>query len=832
MGSAYLDDYNKEGIYLTEKLQKQMRKLQSFPITIVEAPTGFGKTTSIKDFSQRSTDKIKWINITGSSKEIFWADFCDAFSEINEVVERSLRTIEYPQSEKAIVEIRNILKKLTINESTYLIIDNYHLIGDSFFDMLIESLIDVLPQDLHFIFITQALTSTVTYDLILKKKLLHISKEDMEFKDEDIIRFFERHHLSISQEEAKSLYEFSEGWISAIYLQMIHFAESGSLDNCSSIDTLVERTVWDKLSDSEKYFMISLSSLDNFTVKEAKMLLPKDIPVTEIENILKKVIFIRFDKSNRNYYIHHIFSDYLNSEFRSLSKEDRREIIVQIGKLHEHRNMIFKAYSYYYQAEEWELIYQSVPPFDSLYPYINRENKEFFIGLVNNCPDEIREKYYYFPIIMCFVLFMYNEKDRLIEYLMNIVYAIEENETLSERQKKNLLGTVYYVRGYTEFNNIPMMNEFYKKSLDYAGSPIIDLTAKVPFTFGCPSVLHIFHKTGELADTQIQELSEGMPNYYRLSEGHGKGADALMKAEVLYNRGDIEGAEILCHKALYMADSREQTCITLSALLLLTRMSVFEGDYDTYSENLNSFKKKVNYNNSAIMSEYINMIDLSESFMYALTDHPDKISQWLTDWESIENRVNLISMSFANIIFAKWLYLKEDYQKFLGISGQFLGVSSIFKNAMPNIYTYIFIAMSNNALGYEDKAVKMLRFALDMARPDDFIMPFVENEQYLSGILEEANYDVELRPFIKKIKSLAKKYNNGLKSIQKNAKNKDNFGLTSRELEVAKLASERYSNKEIGEKLFIAESTVKSNLKIIFNKLNVNSRSELSNFFK
>ena len=50
--------------------------------------------------------------------------------------------------------------------------------------------------------------------------------------------------------------------------------------------------------------------------------------------------------------------------------------------------------------------------------------------------------------------------------------------------------------------------------------------------------------------------------------------------------------------------------------------------------------------------------------------------------------------------------------------------------------------------------------------------------------------------------------------------------------DVAKPASQRFSNKEIAEQLFIAESTVKSNMKVIFNKLQINSRAELKNFFE
>ncbi|MBR0566044.1 response regulator transcription factor [Azoarcus sp. L1K30] len=50
--------------------------------------------------------------------------------------------------------------------------------------------------------------------------------------------------------------------------------------------------------------------------------------------------------------------------------------------------------------------------------------------------------------------------------------------------------------------------------------------------------------------------------------------------------------------------------------------------------------------------------------------------------------------------------------------------------------------------------------------------------------------------------------------------------LTGRELEVLRLLAEGRSNKEIGNQLYISQSTVKSHLRSIFNKLNVLSRTE------
>jgi DNA-binding NarL/FixJ family response regulator len=50
--------------------------------------------------------------------------------------------------------------------------------------------------------------------------------------------------------------------------------------------------------------------------------------------------------------------------------------------------------------------------------------------------------------------------------------------------------------------------------------------------------------------------------------------------------------------------------------------------------------------------------------------------------------------------------------------------------------------------------------------------------------------------------------------------------LTERELAVLRLMCDGKSNKEIGAKLFISEATVKTHVKNLFSKLDVNSRSE------
>lgn len=52
------------------------------------------------------------------------------------------------------------------------------------------------------------------------------------------------------------------------------------------------------------------------------------------------------------------------------------------------------------------------------------------------------------------------------------------------------------------------------------------------------------------------------------------------------------------------------------------------------------------------------------------------------------------------------------------------------------------------------------------------------------------------------------------------------FGISKRELEVLHLVAEGFSNKQISEKLFVSESTIKKHISNIFSKLNAKRRTE------
>ena len=90
---------------------------------------------------------------------------------------------------------------------------------------------------------------------------------------------------------------------------------------------------------------------------------------------------------------------------------------------------------------------------------------------------------------------------------------------------------------FAAYNDIKEMHKAYRKAWEIAGRPKEQIEHGAPFTFGCPSVLFMFwRESGEL-ENELREIAEALPDYHRLTRGHGIGADSAMKAEAMFYAG-------------------------------------------------------------------------------------------------------------------------------------------------------------------------------------------------------------------------------------------------------------------------------------------------------
>lgn len=108
-------------------------------------------------------------------------------------------------------------------------------------------------------FLTQAITSGVTFDLILKKKLNYLNKADFELLESEIDEYYKNSGVKLSKEESDFLYQYTEGWPSALYLQMLSYVSTNKFEPTVSVDNLVCNAIWDNINRKEQDCLISLS---------------------------------------------------------------------------------------------------------------------------------------------------------------------------------------------------------------------------------------------------------------------------------------------------------------------------------------------------------------------------------------------------------------------------------------------------------------------------------------------------------------------------------------------------------------------------------------------
>ena len=144
-------------------------------------------------------------------------------------------------------------------------------------------------------------------------------------------------------------------------------------------------------------------------------------------------------------------------------------------------------------------------------------------------------------------------------------------------------------------------------------------------------------------------------------------------------------------------------------------------------------------------------------------------------------------------------------------------------------------AVALYAHGEKDQAVRMLCEAMTVAEPGGFIRLFVDEGEVMRLLIADFRLRIEkganredqkLIGYADKLLAAFEHPALVAQSKIRNPKSEILEPLSPRELEVLHLIAKGFSNQEIADRLFLALSTVKGHTRIIFDKLQVQRRTE------
>ena len=143
----------------SERLQAQLAKIPESSLTVVEALSGFGKTTAVREYlaaKLTGSDREKWYTCLGESPGKAWSGICGLFKGVDNLVARALAELGVPTRE-TLPDVAALLRQCRCKKAGYLVIDNYQLFENDVQKKLLAAFSAHRDKSLRIIVITQPL---------------------------------------------------------------------------------------------------------------------------------------------------------------------------------------------------------------------------------------------------------------------------------------------------------------------------------------------------------------------------------------------------------------------------------------------------------------------------------------------------------------------------------------------------------------------------------------------------------------------------------------------------------------------------------------------------
>lgn len=813
----------KRQYYIPERLKKQLAQIKQHSLTVVEAPSGFGKTTAVSDYIKENLThdaQAYWYTCLGEPMVSMWNGICNLLEYVDSDVANQLNEVDI-LSTGVVPEIVRHLQKLSCDCETYLVIDNYQILDRIAPKELLSafSLMKGSPK-LHMVVITQQL-SLQQLTALRHSSAQIIGASDFLFDINSTARLFKLAGIRLSDENLKRVQSDTEGWVSALCLQIIFYQQNGYFTYNAGIEHLVEVAICEKLTREEKDLLVALSVLDCFSIPQARSMLGEKGLPESFETLFATSAFIRYYPENDTYIMHSILQEYLKKRFyQHLPKERQMRMLSRAGASCVELSDYSSATRFFLESEDFDAVFSFMLRADYLQRPTDWVMAERIIKTASVCPPDVMRRHPESLLVLAFQLFLFSQYE-LSGRLFALAGEVLQNPVdLDAAQVMRLRGEMEYLLSFSEYNDVEKMSARHKAALK-----LLDGPSRHRFkldNFGSVSIVSMYwNRSGELERT-LALMDENLPRFRILSGEHSAGSDSAMRAEWLLLQGNLEDAEALCHKTIYIAQSKRQSCICLCAELVLARIALLRGAADDYQTAVENIRR---YADTKLGLHIERAAQLCLAFLSLTLGETDGLADWLYDLALMEKSLLHATVPYGHMLHGRMLLLRRRHGELYGFSPPMLERTREMNYILQRVYELLSLASAKFSDYRLEEARTFLYEALELALPDKVYLPFAEYAS-LRPFLEESMDSGFDREQIGYILSLCERHQMGVKAVSK-ALRMTQSPLTPRERDIALLARDRLSTKEIADRLFVSESTVKSTLKSIYQKLEVASKGQL-----
>ncbi len=809
--------WNLNTIYISERLQEALRPIAYCALTTVVAPMGYGKTTAINWFlSERAkTEEIDVIRISVYSDNltIFWKSVQAAFSYAGF---EFLNDYPCPGDQAGGSLLADTLcHELGGSRPCFIFIDDFHVMVEPKVSDFLCVLVKRLPENVHFIIASRDRFLPAGEILELGNNAYSLGIDNLRLNHTELSIYAHRCGTQLTDEQVKRLLYSSEGWFSAIYLNLRTLFEHGMLpDKDSDIYTIFTAAMIDPLPEEQREFLAVMGIADEFTADMAEFVTGNPDAENIIKSMTEQNAFVTCLPDKISYRFHHMMKECAERTFRSLSKEKQNSYINRYGDWYEEHELYLHAIEICRLSENYEKLLVVIQKDAGI--LISSLNSEGVINDLEKIPTETLKKYPFSILVLMRCMFNWHEIPRMLKLKAIFMEAISEQPDMDPVEMGNLLGECDLITSFLLYNDISAMSRLHRCASAHMSRTAISVSSSGGWTFGSPSVIMMFHRDAGELEKELSEMDECMPHYYKITNNHGMGAEKIMRAEAMLMKGNFEDAKLELELAYARVEDSSQENMALCCDFTQRRLMLCRDIKERCSFE-QRYKELLSHRNIA----QINIWYATAAYYYALLGEIEKIPEIFRDHKLRETNILSPGKPMYEMIENQVYLAQGDYAKVIIRSDELLGQCEDLHYAMVELHLFIQNAAAYEKIGKRKEALNFIKTAIQEAMPDELLLPFVENYQYIEELLEAVTGKKE-QEFASRIKELSKSCESRKNKKKDSKKRPEAFSdLTEREYEIALLMQTRISNREIAEKLFLSEGSVKQYVNQIYSKLRI-----------
>ena len=799
---------NLNTIYISERLQKCLQPVSESILTTVIAPMGYGKTTAVNWFLARKQKAEKAvlvrISIYSDNLSIFWRSVQHSFAFAGLDF---LNDYECPSDEASAGYLTDVLCHSLAGEQIYYIfIDDFHLLKDNRAAVFLCGLANRLSENVHLVVASRDRFLTGEATLRLGSRLYELTSENLRLNQAELAAYTHKCGTNLGGKQLETLLHSSEGWFSAVYLNLCFFAKWGELpDNNADIYEMFSSSMMKTLSPESQEFLCAMGLADEFTEKMAKFITEREDAEQILQALTEQNAFVTRLSDGKTYRFHHMMKECALRVFLTLPQERRNDCRRRFGAWYEQHRQYLHAMQAYYQSGDYHALLRVVQQDAGI--LLSSLDPKNVLDFLDECPEDTLKAHPAALLVLMRSMFNWRNIPRMLTLRQLLLTAIDEDTQRSAEERGNLLGECDLIMSFLCYNDISAMSRLHRSASAQMSRPAVSIQSSGGWTFGSPSVLMMFYRAPGELESELAEMDECMPHYYKITGNHGQGAETIMHAEAAFMQGRFTDAHIALERAYAQIEGNGQENMALCCDFLARRLSLFT-DIGQRAKLEKRRERLLAHHNVS----WLNLWNAAAAYHHALLGSTDSIPEAYRRHRLFTVRTLAPGKPMIEMIENQVYLAQGEYAHVIGRSEGLLTQCEAMHYALVALHIRIQTAAAYEMLGKHGEARALLERALADAEPDGFALPFAENFRYLEPLLTERLQD-GLTGRIVRLGGLAGQRRAAAERPAVLA------ALTERECAIVGLMTQRLSNREIAEKLYLSEGSVRQYVNQIYAKL-------------